>query len=1110
MNAERLSPFFMKFEICRCFFLTSHNASRLFLKIVCTGILLVVLQTLGSQNVSVQINNGSLKQFFSHIEKTTPYRFTFLDSDIQNKANITIRVKNRDVEELLSWVLTPRGLQFVREKNSFAIRPLASIAESVVCRGFVTDAEGLPIVGANVLVKGTMNGTITDENGYFELSTSMKATITITYIGYLPLELSPSARPIVVIMKNDLRDIEEIVVTALGIRRSEKALSYHIQEVPVREITSTKEANFASNLTGKIAGVTVNTSAAGIGGATKVIMRGTKSINSNNNALYVIDGVPLVNTNMGTTNGEYSSQPRGEGISDFNPEDIESISILTGPASAALYGSNAANGVVIITTKRGVVNQSHITIANNTDFSIPFVMPVFQNRYGNKTGEFASWGSKMSTPSKYHPKDFFRTGTSIQNSVSLSFGSENSQNYLSFATNNSSGIIPNNTYNRYNFTFKRSSNLLNDRLLLDVGASFILQDDNNMMAQGKYFNPLTSAYTYPRGEDPSEIKNYEKLDETRQINTQNWIWGDQGLNMQNPYWIAYRNLHHTRKDRHMISFNLKYDLMSWLNISGRARLDYSNTDYTKKYYASTLSLFAGPKGFYAAQKENEKQVYADLIANINHRFGNITMTTNVGSSLSDSRSDAGGYQGPLKDIPNFFAFNNIDKNGRDANALQDGWHEQVQSLFVNMELGWHNQFFLTLTGRQDWSSALARMPQTSFFYPSAGFSIVLSEIFDLPEVINLLKIRGAYSSVGSSIPRFLSIPTYRKNEATGSWETNTFMPVEKLYPERTRSVESGFNLKAWQGRMNIDATIYSSDTYNQTFQPSISASSGWASMYVQSGNVRNQGVELGITTNNRWSGFAWNACFILGYNKNKIIELVDHFVDPTGKVGFINSISQGGIGSSEIILTTGGTIGDVWTKTEVKKNGDGTVWVNPETGKLAIEENVMRKAGSVLPKYNLSLRNEWAFKNISLGLMFYARLGGVTISQTQAILDGLGVSEASAKARDKGGVSIGNQVIDAQTWYETVGAAGVYSHYIYSATNVRLQEARITYVQHLKLWGHKAELSYSLQGRNLWMIYNKSPFDPEITPSTGTYFQGFDYFLQPGLKSYGFSIRLQI
>ena len=1062
-----------------------------------------------SQEVSVQIKNGSLKQFFSLIEKTTPYRFTFLDSDIPNNENITIRVKNRDIEEVLTWILKPRGLQFIREKNSFAIKPTTP-HHQIITKGYITDEAAQPIVGANVVSKGTLQGTITDENGYFELASNARTPIMITYIGFLTVELIPTDKTVTIQMQNDLRDIEEIVITALGIRRTEKALSYHIQDVPIKEITTSQDANFVNSLTGKIAGVTINTSSVGIGGATKVIMRGTKSINSNNNALYVIDGVPLVNTNMGTTNGEYSSQPRGEGISDFNPEDIESINILTGPASAALYGSNAANGAIIITTKKGLANKSQINISSYTHFSEPFVMPKFQNRYGNKTGEYASWGRKLDIPSKYHPEDFFRTGYTTQNSVSLSFGSEASQNYLSFGSNNSKGIIPNNTYNRYNFTFKRSSKLLTDRLLLDIGVGYILQDDNNMMAQGKYFNPLTSAYTFPRGENPSEIKDYERFNETRQIKTQHWPWGDQGLNMQNPYWIANRNLHHSKKDRHMINFNLKYDFNSWLNISGRARLDYSNTDLTKKYYASTLSLFAGPKGFYSAQKENEKQLYADLIANINKKYGDITMMANLGTSLSDSRSDAGGYQGPLKDIPNFFAFDNIDKNGRDATPLQDGWREQVQSVFANLEAGWRNTLFLTVTGRQDWSSALANMPQTSFFYPSVGVSMVVSELCHLPSTINFLKIRGAYSSVGSSIPRFLSIPTYAKNDATGSWETNSYMPVGELYPERTESFETGINIKTWHGRLNLDATYYLSNTYNQTFQPSISASSGWSSMYVQSGNVRNTGLELIATSNNKWYQFSWNANFVLSYNKNKIIELVDRFTDPTGKIGSINRISQGGIGSSEIILTKGGTIGDLWTKTEVKKDADGQIWINPQTGKLAIEENVLKKAGSVLPKYNLSLRNEWSYKNVSLGLMFYARLGGVTVSQTQAILDGLGVSEASAQARDNGGVMVGDQTIDAQTWYETVGAAGVYSHYIYSASNVRLQEATLTYTHSLNLWDRKTIVTVSVLGKNLWMIYNKSPFDPEVTPSTGTYFQGFDYFMQPGLRNYGFSIRLQL
>ena len=300
-----------------------------------------------------------------------------------------------------------------------------------------------------------------------------------------------SAQPLKVTLGEDTQVLDEVVVTALGIKRATKALSYNVQEVKGDELTTVKSANFMNSLAGKVAGVNINASSSGVGGATRVVMRGTKSISSDNNALYVIDGVPIFNTNKGDTNGQYSAQPRGEGISDINPEDIESMSVLSGPAAAALYGSNAASGVILITTKKGKEGKARIIISNNSTFSNPFIMPEFQNSYINRAGSFASWGDKASSLfGTYEPKDFFNTGTNIQNNVSLSVGNEKNQTYLSVGTTNATGIIQNSKYDRYNFTFRNTTKFLKDKMTLDVGFSYIIQEDLNLMAQGEYFNPL--------------------------------------------------------------------------------------------------------------------------------------------------------------------------------------------------------------------------------------------------------------------------------------------------------------------------------------------------------------------------------------------------------------------------------------------------------------------------------------------------------------------------------------------------------------------------------------------------------------------------------------------
>lgn len=976
--------------------------------------------------------------------------------------------------------------------------------------GVVNDEAGEPLIGANVVEKGTTNGTMTDMDGAFSLNVSDKGTIQIRFVGYLAQEFPVNGKTSFnIVLKEDSKILDEVVVTALGIKRSQKALSYNVQEIKSDELTTIKDANFVNSLAGKVAGVNINTSSAGVGGATRIVMRGTKSITKDNNALYVIDGVPIYNSNNGglDQNNEYAAQPRGEGISDLNPEDIESLTVLTGPAAAALYGSSAANGAVLITTKKGASGKPKVMVSNQTTFSNPFVLPEFQNRYGND-GSYSSWGAKQNKYS-YEPSDFFQTGVSIQNSVTLSVGTDKNQTYASIGSVTSDGIIENNTYDRYNVTLRNTTSMLNDKLILDFGVSYVKQKNQNMMAQGKYGNPLTGAYTFPRGEDFNALRNFETMDPAAAFPVQNWGWGDQGIDLQNPFWVINRNMDNDKKDRYMINASLKYVFNDWLDIIGRARLDNANTVFTQRRYASTLATISGPYGSYVRRNIEDKQIYADAIANINKRWGDYSLASNIGVSISDIRSNLLGYGGNLK-IPNFFAIPNISKTDGSSNPEQSGQHEQIQSVFANVELGWKSMLYLTVTGRNDWASALANTNNSSFFYPSIGLSGVISEMVTLPSAISYLKVRASYSSVGSAIPLKISIPTYPYDGQSGEWKTNTYKPIGELKPERTNSWEAGLSAKFFGNRLNLEATYYKSNTKNQTFNVPISASSGWSSMYVQSGDVENQGIEISLSADNKFGNLTWIPTFTAGYNKNEIKSLVDDITDPfTGEPIVIDMLAQGGIGASEIRLMEGGTMGDLWTKTKLKMNEDGSVYVNPTTGKPQLE-NELTKVGTLLPKWNLGFRNDFIWKDFNLGFLITARYGGVVMSHTQAILDGFGVSEASALARDNGGVRIGNQVIDAQSYYEITGSSqGLLSDYVYKADNIRLQELSFGYNLPSNWFNNVMKVNVSFIGRNLWMIKNDAPFDPESSASTGTYFQGMDYFMQPSLRNLGFSIKAQ-
>lgn len=1020
--------------------------------------------------------------------------------------------KSKFAQLMLLLLLTPGAVAWAGSNDVSSNRTsLSQQTNNVKTEGVVVDAKGEPLIGVSILEQGTTNGTITDIDGVFSLQVSPNAVLEISYIGYKTQKLAVKPNLGQIVMHEDTEVLEEVVVTALGIKRSEKALSYNVQQVKGDELTTVKDANFMNALAGKVAGVNINASASGVGGATRVVMRGVKSIANNNNALYVIDGVPIFNTNNGGTEGAYSEQPRGEGISDLNPDDIESMSVLSGPSAAALYGSAASAGVILITTKKGKEGKVSVTVSNSTTFSKPFFTPKFQNSYLNVPGSFSSWGEKGSSSyGDYDPMGFFRTGTNIQNSASLSVGNEKNQTYLSVGTTNANGMLPNNEYERYNFSSRNTTKFLNDKLTLDVGFSFIIQKDLNLTAQGKYFNPLSAVYLFPRGENFGAIQAYETFDIGRNIYTQNWQWGDQGLQMQNPYWVMNRMPRTNNKQRYMANASLKYDITDWLNVTGRVRIDNSSIDYEEKRYASTNTLFASTTGFYKFHKTDDRQVYADIIANISKTWESFTLNANLGASTTQLNYKNSGYQGALGDMPNVFTYYNIDKNGRDTYPLFEGWRQRTNALFASVEAGWRNMLYLTVTGRNDWDSALAHTPNKSFFYPSVGLSGVISEMVKLPEWFSYLKVRGSYAVVGTSIPRNLtSLYSYEWDKSTGKWQTMSYKPLGELLPEKTYSWEAGINARFFDGKLNLDATWYKSDTKNQTIEVPLSATSGYTKMYCQSGNVRNWGMEFALGFNNTWGDFSWSSNVTYSFNRNKVTELLKDYVDETGIHYSVDRIEKGGIDACQYILTEGGTMGDLYVKTALKRDQNGNVMI--ENNNVVLETlSEPKKVGSVLPSGNLGFRNDFNYKGINLGFMFSARFGGVVLSQTQAIMDQFGVSETTAIARDNGGVPVNNGVIDAQAYYTKVGGSnGLLEDYVYDATNLRLQELSLGYTLPAKWFNDAVKINLSVVGRNLWMIYCKAPFDPEATASTGTYYQGLDYFMQPNQRSFGFNVKVQ-
>ena len=979
--------------------------------------------------------------------------------------------------------------------------------------GRVVDSAGEPLIGATIMVEGTKEGAVTDIDGNFTINTTSKAKLVISYVGYTTQTIPVGDKTTIdVTLKEVANTMNEVVVTALGIKRAEKALSYNVQSVGSNELTRNKDANFVNSLNGKVAGVNISKSGSGVGGATRVIMRGAKSIEGDNNVLYVIDGIPIFNFSGGRDSGIMGEGRVGsEGIADLNPEDIESISVLAGPSAAALYGSNAANGAILITTKKGKEGRVDISFSSSADFSSPLLMPKFQNTYGNKLGSYESWGEKLATPSSYDPKkDFFRTGTNFINALTLNMGNEFNQTFASVATTNSRGIVPNNTYDRYNFTIRNTTRMFKNKVQLDLGASYIKQKDNNMVSQGEYWNPIVAAYLFPRGESFEGIKTFERYDNVRNFPTQYWPISDSRFANQNPYWTAYRNLAPDDKDRFMFNAGLTYNIFDWLSVAGRIRLDKTFITSERKIYASSFNYFAKEKGAYDYYDYKDHQTYIDAIANINKTFGKFSLAANVGYSYSDYASLTRGYGGNLVLVPNKFSLNNI--NPTDSKIREAGGDSKVRNVaaFASAELGWRSMVYLTLTGRNDWNSRLVNSSEESFFYPSVGLSGIISEMTKLPSFISYLKVRGSYTEVGSPVSRSGMTPgTITTPIVGGSLKSTDIYPFTDYKAERTKSYEFGLTARFWK-KLSFDFTWYKSNTYNQTFIGELPESSGYKAVYLQAGNVENRGVEMALGYSDNFGGLQWNSSLVYSKNVNEIKEMVKDYHHPLSpKPINIPEVSKD---NGRVLLKVGGSINDIYARKVLAKDNQGFVNVSPSGG-MNLETVEPIYLGKTTPDFTMGWNNNFTYKNFGLSFLINARVGGIVTSSTQALLDRFGVSKASADARDAGGVMIPNQgLYDAKKYYTLVatGENDLAGYYTYSATNVRLQELTLSYKFNSRLFNNVIkDLTLSFVATNPWMIYCKAPFDPELTASTGTYGQGNDYFMQPSLKSYGFSVKFK-
>ena len=1000
-----------------------------------------------------------------------------------------------------------------------------AVAQNSPITGIVISAEdNEPIIGASVLVKGSTTGAVTDLDGKFTITDAPAGatTLQVSFVGMVTQEVPITRGTIRVVLKNDAKLLDEVVVTALGIAKKEKSLTYSTQVVNGDELVRAKDPNMMNALAGKTAGVQINKSSSGLGGSSKVIIRGNRSVSGNNQPLYVIDGVPFgSSTNESTAtsiggNNDSGNYDRGDGISNLNPDDIESMNILKGPAAAALYGSSAANGVVIITTKKGKEGRASVTFNTSTTIdNAAYGIPEFQNHY---TGAGDSWGSKINGSPDY-TEDFFKTAVTTINSLSLSMGSQAMQTYFSYANTYGKGVVEGNRLVKHNFNFRETANFFNNKLTIDANINGMYQKGNNRTTSGGYYmNPLVGLYHFPRGgveggKDFNYYKdNYQIFNASRQMMDQNWYQKEGSDFEQNPYWLINKIPNEDTRFRTLFNLSIKYKFSNLFSIQARGNADYVVDKNNTRMYAGTSPILCGlnangtgTNGRYSYGESSSLSTYGDILFTYQQNFEKFSINASVGASINDYNGNGTGfdsYPGALS-IPNVFTMNNCSLN---KGSLTD-WktHTQSQAVFFTGQLGFMDQLFLDFTARNDWTSTLAftKYKNKGFFYPSVGMTWVMNETFKMPEWVNLGKIRGAWSKVGNGLSAYTSNPLNWITKS-GSIGFNTTAPFSELKPEMTTSIEFGTEWRLFDSRLEFDFTYYKTNTKNQLFTLDAPAGSQYNQYYINAGNIQNTGVEIMLNgTPVMTDNFRWKTGVNFATNKNEAKELAG---DAFPYFAF-NGGESANIWSR---LEVGGSFGDIY----------GTTFEREENGKLKLDKeglpiknNDPVKLGNSNPDFNLGWSNTFTYKNFSLYFLIDGRFGGDVMSITEADLDAQGVSAATGDARDRGYVMLeGTKFENVRGFYSIVGGRqGITEHYMYDATNIRLRELSLSYSLPQSLLNKIGVIKgaqISLIGRNLFFFKNNAPYDPDGMLSTSNRLQGVDVFGMPTNRSIGFNLKV--
>jgi len=987
-----------------------------------------------------------------------------------------------------------------------------TLAQVKTVKGLVSDAMGVPLPSANVIVKGESNSTTTDFDGSFSIEAKTGATLEISYVGFETKSVTVGESNTIKIQLTEAGStaLTEVVVTSLGIKKSKKTLTYSAQDLKGEELTRVKDANLMNTVAGKIAGVAVTKSAGGVGGSTKVLIRGNSSV-TNNQPLYVIDGIPLFNASSsqptdisGDKNG--GNRDGGDVVSLINPDDYEGMTVLKGAAASVLYGSQGANGVILLSSKKAKEGKANLTASSTTLFENAAYLPKFQTEYNSS-------GAKENT--KDHVEDFFQTGITQITSLGFSTGSSVATTNLTYSNTSASGIMPENSLSKNNFGIRQTGKFFDNKLTISADGKYTAQTINNRPLNGLNFNPIAGLYLMPRGNgnDFEYYKNnFEVFDPERNIYAQNYPAIDEIV--ENPYWLLNRAKSVDTNHFFNGSLALDYKVNNWLNVTGRYSYNRIESTFDKKIHATTSTVLANVNGTYINTNTISSQNYADLMAKINTNFSDdFSFNAIIGTSFNNTKANeatilnSGTSNGGLVYV-NWFTLGNFANNK--ANQQTSGANREVQSIFASTTFGYKEMLYLDVAARNDWSSTLVHTDNPSFFYPSVGLTGIISQMTAMPEWINFGKVRATYAQVGNDIPPGVTSPT---STIVGGIVVNPPvgpMPGESLKPELKSEFEIGTEWRMFDNRLGFEISYYNSETKNQYIQVPAPTTNpfGYTFYAINAGKIANQGLEVILTGKvMNTDKFSWDVTVNYSKNKNTVKEI------PAELGGEIN-LTKGDNQGYQYSLVEGEPFGVIQAHTLVKD----------DQGRLLLDDNgdvqvtkTYENVGNANPDYMLGLTNTFKFGSFFANVLIDGRFGGDVMSMTQSMNDQYGVSKAYGDAKNAGGVSVnavsstGTPVssIAADKYYAKVGGKnGALSEYVYDATNVSLRELSIGYNFNVKSLPFLQSASLSLVGRNLFFFYKDAPFDPNIALSTGEALQGVDIFGLPSTRSLGLNLNV--